>query len=423
MQLAKTQLSSKNIELDFALLSALIMLILIGIITQYSLSSELILSNAENLSYFSIHVIYTVFLITSNILVRRFWNSELIQKLAGKSHYFLMLTLLPSFILRGHYPDTLFPFVLLFIVLFLSFYLSLIKPTEKFFSKEYAFIAVVSLLVCGTFLFHHDLYNVSMLITIVFCITLHAKSYKLSGLVGCFAILVTLPLFSSSYFISRLFSFLTPFDDEFGVGYQLTQSLAAYSGGGIFGVGLNNGIIKGQLPHAHEAFVLSSISEELGILFIAATLITCLFVSYRCFQIASRLRMFNMLFEATLTWSFALIFTFYWVVNSFITVGMFPTKNLLFPLLSFSFTYMWFYITVFSMILFFDSTLRAKSNSEFAGRTNDVNLSRSNIQTNRLSLTVLLLLFVLISVRGTSIALGKGKPAEKYEIYSELATN
>ena len=78
------------------------------------------------------------------------------------------------------------------------------------------------------------------------------------------------------YRVARLMTFTDPWSDQFGAGYQLTQSLIAFGRGHLTGVGLGNSVQKlFYLPEAHTDFLFSIIAEELGV--IGAGLIIVLF--------------------------------------------------------------------------------------------------------------------------------------------------
>ena len=69
----------------------------------------------------------------------------------------------------------------------------------------------------------------------------------------------------SPYRIARFKSFMDPWQDQYGSGYQLTQSLMAFGRGGITGEGLGNSYQKlGYLPEAHTDFITSILGEEFG---------------------------------------------------------------------------------------------------------------------------------------------------------------
>ena len=75
---------------------------------------------------------------------------------------------------------------------------------------------------------------------------------------------------------ARITSWLDPFSDPRGAGYQIIQSLLAVGSGGLFGLGLGQSRQKYlYLPEEHNDFIFAIVSEELG--FIGATLILILF--------------------------------------------------------------------------------------------------------------------------------------------------
>lgn len=71
----------------------------------------------------------------------------------------------------------------------------------------------------------------------------------------------------SDYQIARIETFMNPFVDPMGAGYQLTNSLIAISHGGLTGTGLGNGVMKlGYLPEPHTDFIFAVLAEELGLI-------------------------------------------------------------------------------------------------------------------------------------------------------------
>ncbi|MBU2574203.1 MAG: putative lipid II flippase FtsW [Elusimicrobia bacterium] len=74
-------------------------------------------------------------------------------------------------------------------------------------------------------------------------------------------------LVSHPYRLNRLKTFLSPFQDTTGTGYQLTQSLLAVGSGGWLGQGLGASKLKLMyLPELHTDFIFPIIAEELGLL-------------------------------------------------------------------------------------------------------------------------------------------------------------
>ena len=79
--------------------------------------------------------------------------------------------------------------------------------------------------------------------------------------------------------ITRILTFLHPFEDVQGSGWQIAQSLYAIGSGGLFGVGLGNSTQKYlYLPEAHNDFIFSIIAEELG--FIGCIFVIALFALF-----------------------------------------------------------------------------------------------------------------------------------------------
>lgn len=78
--------------------------------------------------------------------------------------------------------------------------------------------------------------------------------------------LVAAAIYFEPYRRARWLAFLDPAADPQGAGFQALQSLIAVGSGGIFGLGLGQGIQKLHfLPYPHSDFVFSIVAEELGL--------------------------------------------------------------------------------------------------------------------------------------------------------------
>ena len=65
---------------------------------------------------------------------------------------------------------------------------------------------------------------------------------------------------------ARLFSFLNPWQDAQGSGYQIVQAITGFASGGVFGRGLGQSVAKlNFLPEAHTDMIFAIIGEELGL--------------------------------------------------------------------------------------------------------------------------------------------------------------
>jgi cell division protein FtsW len=93
------------------------------------------------------------------------------------------------------------------------------------------------------------------------------------------------------YSRARFFAFLHPAHDAAGTGYQILQAQIGMGSGGIFGVGLGQGVQKiFYLPEAHTDMMLANIGEELGLLGVAAVIGAYALFAYAGLDIAVRCR-------------------------------------------------------------------------------------------------------------------------------------
>lgn len=96
----------------------------------------------------------------------------------------------------------------------------------------------------------------------------------------------TLGYFLFGHVQVRIATWLNPWVDLSGGGYQIAQSLFAISGGKILGTGLGNGIGASQVPAASTDFIFSIIAEELGFAGAMALLMLFLVVVLRAFHVS-----------------------------------------------------------------------------------------------------------------------------------------
>ena len=136
------------------------------------------------------------------------------------------------------------------------------------------------------------------------------------------------------YRMARLMSFLDPFADPQGSGYQAVQGLYALSSGGWFGLGLGASREKwaGGLPNAHTDYVFAIIGEELGLLGTLSVLVLFGTLTYAGVRIAKRSSdPFARLAASGVTaWLAAQS-----LINIGAVVGMVPITGIPLPLVSF----------------------------------------------------------------------------------------
>ncbi len=90
---------------------------------------------------------------------------------------------------------------------------------------------------------------------------------------------------------ARVFSFLNPWDDAQGAGFQTVQAMIGMGSGGLAGEGLGQGVQKiFYLPEAHTDMIFAIVGEELGL--IGSTFVIAAFglFAYAGFRVALRCR-------------------------------------------------------------------------------------------------------------------------------------
>lgn len=163
-----------------------------------------------------------------------------------------------------------------------------------------------------------------------------AKLWQFIAIIGSGIAAVVLLILAEPYRIRRVTSFWNPWDDPFGSGYQLTQSLMAFGRGELWGQGLGNSVQKLEyLPEAHTDFIFAIIGEELGYIGVVLALLMVFFVAFRAMSIGRKALEIDQRFSGFLACSIGIWFSFQALVNVGAAAGMLPTKGLTLPLISY----------------------------------------------------------------------------------------
>jgi len=138
------------------------------------------------------------------------------------------------------------------------------------------------------------------------------------------------------YRLQRVTSFMHPFADPFDTGFQLSQALIAFGRGEWLGVGLGNGIQKQFfLPEAHTDFLMAVIGEEFGLAGTVAVIGAFGFILWRAFRIGARAEQAGHWFAAYAAHGLGLGMALQAFINIGVNLGLFPTKGLTLPFLSY----------------------------------------------------------------------------------------
>lgn len=184
-----------------------------------------------------------------------------------------------------------------------------------------------------------DFGTAAMISVTIFCLLFAAGVPKryLAGALGMAAGSAALLILSAPYRMARVMTFLDPWRDPMGKGFQILQSFLGLHNGGLFGVGLGNGKEKlFYLPEAHNDFIFAVIGEELGFIGVATVAAAYLYFIYRGLQIALRaFQDYGDLFGAYLAAGITLALGLQGFVNMGVVLGLLPTKGLTLPFISY----------------------------------------------------------------------------------------
>lgn len=140
-------------------------------------------------------------------------------------------------------------------------------------------------------------------------------------------------LFSQAYRVKRMLTYLDPWKNPQGSGFQIIQSYMAFAKGSAFGQGLGNSNEKlFYLPEAHNDFIFSVLGEELG--FVGVFVLICLFVAfiYFGFKLALQIRDRVAIIMAS---SVIFVLGLQALLNMGVVLGLLPTKGLNLPFVSY----------------------------------------------------------------------------------------
>lgn len=140
----------------------------------------------------------------------------------------------------------------------------------------------------------------------------------------------------SPYRMARVSSFLDPWQDPFGSGYQLTQALIALGRGEWAGVGLGGSVQKLlYLPDAHTDFLFSIYGEEFGFIGVLLLVVLYLLLLQRLFRIGRKALESDKFFGGMIAYGIGIWIILQAMINMGVNMGAFPTKGLTLPFMSY----------------------------------------------------------------------------------------
>ncbi len=133
--------------------------------------------------------------------------------------------------------------------------------------------------------------------------------------------------------MERIISFLNPWTDPLGSGFQIIQSLYAIGPGGLLGLGFGNSIQKHfYLPEPQTDFIFAIISEEFGFLGILIVSTLFIIIIIRGLKIAMNCEDY---FGKFLSFGITFGIAFQTILNLMVVVGLIPVTGVTLPFLSY----------------------------------------------------------------------------------------
>jgi len=250
------------------------------------------------------------------------------------------------------------------LILWMSSYLD--RHRSQLQSLKDGFLPALGVMgvICVLILKEPDLGTPMLLATVCFML-MYLAGARMWHLVATL-LLASIPLyyqlFHVGYRARRLMAFLDPWANAQGAGYQLTQALLAFGSGGLFGKGIGASQLKQlSLPDPHTDFIFPVIGEELG--FVGAMGLVCLFIFWgtRGWKTARRAPdLFGQLLAAGITCWILLQAT----INMGVSMGLFPTKGLPMPFVSFGGTSILITMAAVGILLNISSQCPATENTK-----------------------------------------------------------
>jgi len=253
-----------------------------------------------------------------------------------------------------------------------SFARKLLDKTQMGFLEElrayapYLFVFLVAVVIIAVF--QKDLGQVVVLgatLMVLFLFIGSSKKFFFSIVSLVFAAFIGL-IFFAPHRMARIKSWwgtvqdsilsLLPFDSmqelRIEVGkepYQISNSLNAIHNGGFWGQGLGNGQFKlGYLSEVHTDFILGGITEELGFVGVAFVTVMILFIVFRIFKIAAKVK--NPMYYL-FSIGIGLLISFAFILNSYGISGITPIKGIAVPFLSYGGSHIWASCIAIGMVL------------------------------------------------------------------------
>jgi cell division protein FtsW len=350
---------------DFILILATLTLLAIGVIMVYSASAQWALFRYEDAFFFAkrqllfagLGVFAMFFVMQIDYWTWRTWAKVLLLC----CFLLLVVVLIPgvgqvrngaqSWIGVGAFSLQPAEFTKLALIAFLAKFLS--ENQKKITSFKKGLLPSLSfvLLAFGLIMLQPDLGTgvvlIGTCIVMIYVSGARVSHFVTLGLIGLAGLAVL--IISAPYRIKRITSFIDPWSDPLGAGFQIIQSLYALGPGGLIGLGLGQSRQKfGYVPEPHTDFIFAILAEELG--FIGGSLIVLLFslVLWRGIRIALGA---PDLYGSLLAVGIIGMVVIQVIINIGVVTGLMPVTGITLPFLSYGGSSLTLMLTALGVLL------------------------------------------------------------------------
>lgn len=221
------------------------------------------------------------------------------------------------------------------LIIYVSKYLANNKKNMRNIKSGVLPIMVVIMVFFGLIMLEPD-FGTAMVIVLTLVVLIFTSGVNVSffvrigilGLIGIVGLIIVAP-----YRMARIVSFLNPWTDPLGSGFQIIQSLYAIGPGGLLGQGFMMSRQKHfYLPEPQTDFIFSIISEEFGFLGVLIVTSIFAFIFYRALNISLKQ---SDLFGKYLSFGLAFGILIQALLNLMVVVGIIPVTGVTLPFLSY----------------------------------------------------------------------------------------
>ncbi|ATX82689.1 cell division protein FtsW [Mariprofundus ferrinatatus] len=221
------------------------------------------------------------------------------------------------------------------VVIYMAYYMGSFPDRLNSFSSGLAPMLVVLLASLALLLLQPDFGSAALLSAVCFAMWFvgGVPIRHLALLTLTFVPMAVIVLIAEPYRLKRLTSFLEPWSDPYGSGYQLIQSMIAFGSGGVVGTGVGQGVQKlFYLPEVFTDFISASIGEELGLVGIVALILLFSLLLGRGIWLAIQC---EEMFPRLLVLGCVMILGIAFIINLGAAMGLLPTKGMPMPFVSY----------------------------------------------------------------------------------------